>query len=111
MDPKHNPEFTTVELYQAYADFHDMMDIAEGIYTTFAKEVLGTYKLQWMGEEIDLTPGWPRLTMVEAVKKYVGIDFGAIIGAVEHVPAPVVGGVALRIHRRAEALAKKMSAS
>ena len=76
MDPKHNPEFTTVELYQAYADFHDMMDIAEGIYTTFAKEVMGSYQLEWMGEKIDLTPGWPRLTMVEAVKKYVGVDFG-----------------------------------
>ncbi len=51
MDPKHNPEFTTVELYQAYADFHDMMDIAEGIYTTFAKEVMGSYELEWMGEK------------------------------------------------------------
>ncbi len=78
MDPKHNPEFTTVELYQAYADFHDMMDIAEGVYTTFAQKYLGTYELEWMGEKVDLTPGWPRLTMIEAVKKYVGIDFGAI---------------------------------
>ena len=95
MDPKHNPEFTSVELYQAYADFHDMMDIAEGIYTTFAKEVLGTYKLQWMGEEIDLTPGWPRLTMVEAVKKYVGIDFGAIVGDAEAVAAARAKGVEL----------------
>ena len=51
MDPKHNPEFTTVELYQAYADFHDMMDIAEGVYTTFAKEVMGSYQLEWMGED------------------------------------------------------------
>ena len=95
MDPKHNPEFTSVELYQAYADFHDMMDIAEGIYTTFAKEVLGTYKLQWMGEEIDLTPGWPRLTMVEAVKKYVGIDFGAITDDAEAVAAARAKGVEL----------------
>ena len=95
MDPKHNPEFTTVELYQAYADFHDMMDIAEGIYTTFAKEVLGTYKLQWMGEEIDLTPGWPRLTMVEAVKKYVGIDFDAITDDAEAVAAARAKGVEL----------------
>ena len=95
MDPKHNPEFTSVELYQAYADFHDMMDIAEGIYTTFAKEVLGTYKLQWMGEEIDLTPGWPRLTMVEAVKKYVGIDFGAITDDAEAVAAAKAKGVEL----------------
>ena len=91
MDPKHNPEFTTVELYQAYADFHDMMDIAEGVYTTFAKEVMGSYELEWMGEKIDLTPGWPRLTMVEAVKKYSGVDFNdwksdedAIAAAKEH---------------------------
>ena len=95
MDPKHNPEFTTVELYQAYADFHDMMDIAEGIYTTFAKEVLGTYELEWMGEKIDLTPGWPRLTMVEAVKKYVGIDFDAISDDAEAVAAARAQGVEL----------------
>ncbi len=95
MDPKHNPEFTTVELYQAYADFHDIMDIAEGIYTTFAKEVLGTYELEWMGEKIDLTPGWPRLTMVEAVKKYVGIDFDAITDDAEAVAAAKAKGVEL----------------
>ena len=95
MDPKHNPEFTTVELYQAYADFHDMMDIAEGIYTSFAKEVLGTYELEWMGEKIDLTPGWPRLTMVEAVKKYVGIDFDAITDDAEAVAAAKAKGVEL----------------
>ena len=95
MDPKHNPEFTTVELYQAYADFHDMMDIAEGVYTTFAKEVMGSYELEWMGEKIDLTPGWPRLTMVEAVKKYVGVDFGAITDDAEAVAAAKAVGVEL----------------
>ena len=95
MDPKHNPEFTSVELYQAYADFHDMMDIAEGIFTTFAKEVLGTYQVEWMGEQIDLTPGWPRMTMVEAVKKYVGIDFGAISDDAEAVAAAKAVGVEL----------------
>ena len=95
MDPKHNPEFTSVELYQAYADFHDMMDIAEGIYTSFAKEVMGTYELEWMGEKIDLTPGWPRLTMVEAVKKYVGIDFDAITDDAEAVAAAKAKGVEL----------------
>ena len=95
MDPKHNPEFTTVELYQAYADFHDMMDIAEGIYTTFAKEVMGSYELEWMGEKIDLTPGWPRLTMVEAVKKYVGVDFGVITDDAEAVAAAKAVGVEL----------------
>ena len=95
MDPKHNPEFTTVELYQAYADFHDMMDIAEGVYTTFAKEVMGSYELEWMGEKIDLTPGWPRLTMVEAVKKYVGVDFGVITDDAEAVAAAKTVGVEL----------------
>ena len=95
MDPKHNPEFTSVELYQAYADFHDMMDIAEGIFTTFAQECLGTYELEWMGEKIDLTPGWPRLTMVEAVKKYVGIDFGAVTEDAEAVALAKTVGVEL----------------
>ena len=95
MDPKHNPEFTTVELYQAYADFHDMMDIAEGVYTTFAQKYLGTYELEWMGEKVDLAPGWPRLTMVEAVKKYVGVDFGAITDDAEAVAAAKAVGVEL----------------
>jgi len=95
MDPKHNPEFTSVELYQAYADFHDMMDIAEGVFTTFAQEVLGTYELEWMGEKIDLTPGWPRMTMVEAVRKYVGIDFDAISDDAEAVAAAKAKGVEL----------------
>ena len=95
MDPKHNPEFTSVELYQAYADFHDMMDIAEGVFTTFAQEVLGTYQVEWMGEQIDLTPGWPRLTMVEAVKKYVGIDFGAVTDDAEAVALAASVGVEL----------------
>ena len=95
MDPKHNPEFTSVELYQAYADFHDMMDIAEGVFTTFAKDVLGTYELEWMGEKIDLTPGWPRLTMVEAVKQYVGVDFGAVTDNAEAVALAKSVGVEL----------------
>ena len=95
MDPKHNPEFTSIELYQAYADFHDMMDIAEGIFTTFAQEVLGTYEVEWMGQKIDLTPGWPRMTMVEAVRKYVGIDFDAITDDAEAVAAAKAKGVEL----------------
>ena len=95
MDPKHNPEFTSVELYQAYADFHDMMDIAEGVFTTFAQEVLGTYELEWMGEKIDLTPGWPRWTMVEAVKQYVVIDFGAVTDNAEAVALAASVGVEL----------------
>ena len=95
MDPRHNPEFTSVELYQAYADFHDMMDIAEGVYTTFAQKYLGTYELEWMGEKINLAPGWLRMTMVEAVKKYVGIDFGAITDDAEAVAAAKAKGVEL----------------
>ena len=95
MDPKHNPEFTSVELYQAYADFHDMMDIAEGIISGAAKEILGTYEVEWMGEKIDLTPGWRRLTMVDAVKEYVGIDFGAITDDAEAVAAAKAKGVEL----------------
>ncbi len=95
MDPKHNPEFTSVELYQSYADFHDMMDIAEGILSGAAKEILGTYEVEWMGEKIDLTPGWPRLTMVEAVKKYAGVDFGAISDDAEAVAAAKAIGVEL----------------
>ncbi len=95
MDPKHNPEFTSIELYQAYADFHDMMDIAEGIISGAAKEIHGTYEVEWMGEKIDLTPGWRRLTMVDAVKEYVGIDFGAITDDAEAVEAAKNIGVEL----------------
>ena len=95
MDPKHNPEFTSVELYQAYADFHDMMDIAEGIISGAAKEILGTYEVEWMGEKIDLTPGWRRLTMVDAVKEYAGVDFGAITDDAEAVAAAKAIGVEL----------------
>ena len=95
MDPKHNPEFTTVEMYQSYADFHDMMDIAEGILSGAAKEILGTYEIEWMGEKIDLTPGWRRLSMVDAVKEYVGIDFGAISDDAEAVAAAKAAGVEL----------------
>ena len=95
MDPKHNPEFTTVEMYQAYADFHDMMDIAEGILSGAAKAIHGTYTLEWLGETIDLTPGWRRLTMVDAVREYVGIDFGAITDDAEAVAAAKAKGVEL----------------
>ena len=95
MDPKHNPEFTTVELYQAYADFHDMMDIAEGVLSGAAKKIYGHYQLTWLGEEIDLTPGWRRLTMVDAVKEYAGVDFGAITDDAEAVAAAKAIGVEL----------------
>ena len=95
MDTKHNPEFTSVELYQAYADFHDMMDIAEGIISGAAMQIHGTYELEWLGEKINLAPGWRRLTMVEAVKEYVGIDFGAITDDAEAVAAAKAVGVEL----------------
>ena len=95
MDPKHNPEFTTVELYQAYTDFHGMMDIAEGILSGAAQAILGTYQVKWQGEDIDLTPGWRRLTMVDAVKEYAGVDFGAITDDAEAVAAAKAIGVEL----------------
>ena len=95
MDPKHNPEFTTVELYQAYADFHDMMDIAEGVLSGAAQQILGTYEVDWMGEHISLAPGWRRLTMVDAVKEYAGVDFGAITDDAEAVAAAKAIGVEL----------------
>ena len=95
MDPKHNPEFTSIELYQAYADFHDMMDIAEGIISGAAKEILGSYEVEWLGEKIDLTPGWRRLTMVDAVKEYAGIDFSSITDDAEAVAAAASIGVEL----------------
>ena len=80
MDTKHNPEFTTCELYQAYTNLDGMMDILEGILTGAAKEILGTYHVQWLGHDIDLTPYWQRVTMADAVKNVTGADFMACIG-------------------------------
>ena len=80
MDPKHNPEFTTRELYQAYTNLDGMMDILEGILSGAAKEILGTYQLQWLGHDVDLTPSWRRVTMADAVKDVTGADFMAILG-------------------------------
>ncbi len=78
MSIKHNPEFTMMEVYQAYTDYHGMMDLAESMISSVAQEVLGTTKISYQGTEIDLTPPWPRLTMVEAVKKYADVDFNNI---------------------------------
>ncbi len=74
MDPKHNPEFTTIELYQAYTDFHGMMDLVEDMMKQVAQKVCGTLVVPYQGHEIDLGH-WERLTMIEAVKKYSGVDF------------------------------------
>ncbi len=80
MDTKHNPEFTTCELYQAYTNLDGMMDILEGILSGACKEIHGGYQVQWLGHNIDLTPGWPRVTMADAVKNVTGADFMACIG-------------------------------
>ena len=80
MDTKHNPEFTTCELYQAYTNLDGMMDILEGILSGAAQEILGTYKVNWLGHDIDLTPSWKRQTMADAVKEVTGADFMAIEG-------------------------------
>ena len=77
MDPTHNPEFTSIELYQAYTDFHGMMDLVEEMMKTVAQKVCGTLQIQYQGKDIDLSH-WERMTMIEAVKKYSGVDFAAI---------------------------------
>jgi lysyl-tRNA synthetase class 2 len=75
---KHNPEFTMLELYQAYADYGDMMELAEALVSTVAREVLGTLAITYQGTALDLTPPWPRLPMMEAIRKYAGVDWEAI---------------------------------
>lgn len=95
MDPKHNPEFTSIELYQAYTDFHGMMDLVEELYTELTKKICGTTKITYQGTEIDMG-NWQRLTMVEAVKKYSGCDYNdwatdedaRACAKEKHVPVP-----------------------
>ena len=78
MDIKHNPEFTNIEFYAAYEDYNDMMDMAEKIISTIAKNVLGTTKITYQGVDIDLTPPWKRISMIDAIKEVTGIDFNKI---------------------------------
>ncbi len=75
MDIKHNPEFTTMEVYEAYTDYEGMMNLTESLISTVAQEVLGTTKITYQGTELDLAPGWARMTMMESIKKFAGIDF------------------------------------
>ena len=93
MDTRHNPEFTTVELYESYADFNDMMDLFEALLSGAAKEILGTYEVEWLGNRVDLSPGFKRMTMAEAVKEYVGIDFMTISDDAQAVAAAKAAGV------------------
>ena len=78
MDIKHNPEFTNIELYSAYEDYNDMMDITEDMFRTVAQKVLGTAKINYQGADIDLESPWKRITMIEAIKEVTGVDFNAI---------------------------------
>ncbi len=78
MDIRHNPEFTMLELYAAYQDYHDMMDIVEEIFSRTAQEVLGTTKINYQGQDIDLAPGWKRISMIDSIKEVTGIDFNEI---------------------------------
>ncbi len=78
MDIKHNPEFTNMEFYSAYEDYHDMMNIAEELISTVAKNVLGKTKIVYGEQEIDLTPGWKKVTMIDAIKEITGVDFNTI---------------------------------
>ena len=78
MDMKHNPEYTAIELYQAYADYRDMMDITENVISHMAQVATGSMKINYQGTEIDFTPPWKRMTMEECVKEYAGVDFSEI---------------------------------
>ena len=78
MDIRHNPEFTSIELYAAYQDYNDMMDITEEIFTRCANKVLGTTKITYQGQDIDLTPGWKRITMIDSIKEACGVDFNKV---------------------------------
>ena len=93
MDIKHNPEFTTIELYQAYANLEDMMNLTEELVSKTAQKVLGTMKITYQGQEIDLTPSWKRVTMIDAIKEVTGVDFNTIATDEEAMEAAKKAGV------------------
>ena len=93
MDLKHNPEFTSIELYQAFANLEDMMNLTEELVSKIAKKVLGTTKITYQGQEIDLTPSWKRVTMIDAIKEVTGVDFNTITTDEEAQEAAKKAGV------------------
>ncbi|MGI6049439.1 MAG: lysine--tRNA ligase [Acetivibrionales bacterium] len=93
MSIKHNPEFTMMELYQAYTDYHGMMELAETLISTVAQEVLGTMKIEYQGQQVDLTPPWPRITMIDAVNEHSGVNFNDISSDEEAIEAAKAKGM------------------
>jgi len=93
MDTRHNPEFTMVELYEAYADYNDMMDLTEELLTSAAMKIHGGYVIEWYGEEINIAPGWPRVAMADAVKEHTGVDFSTFSSTEDAIKAAASIGV------------------
>jgi len=96
MSVKHNPEFTSVEIYKAYADYTDIMDLVEDLTVQVCESVLGTCFLEYQGEKLDLSPGWARMTMIEAVLKYTGVDFSCVTTDSDSREAAKKAGVTLK---------------
>jgi lysyl-tRNA synthetase class 2 len=90
---RHNPEFTSIEVYQAYADYHDMMTLTEALITTAAQEVIGTLKVTYQGQEVDLTPPWRRVTMHDVVKEATGVDFTQFASLEEAKQGAIAAGL------------------